>query len=654
MKTFIFTAGIILTVVLSSCGSLNHTAKVSEVDDRYYSLADANKERRQLRKLQSTAPQDVEDRSGSAMRRNFNENNEDFDGQDERFADYERFGGGAPGGGNTVNNYYFDMDDYYDFQYASRVRRFHRPMNRWGYFDPFYTNMFWYDPNPLFFGTSIYSTYAFWNPFSPWGWNTWGMGPGFNIGWNSWTGFHMGFGTGSMFNSFYNPWAWNNFYRPWGFGSPWAFNPWGCYNPFLWGAPMGGFGMGYMQGFNNGFASAMFMNQMMTNQMHFNSFDSNTFVSGPNTGGLGGGSFGSVPLNQNFSQNIGTTTSSFRVNKFPTQAESAQTGAINLPQQGNNTNGLRGNQEVVREQASIQQQAGLGGKSLNQLGDRGEQGRTPNNVIRGNQVEAASVTTGLDSRQNLINQGASPSGVGIRNTEVQQQSPQPIRANVNRNPNIGADYSSAPVRAPQTAAPAIMPGREPNIQPGGGIRSNASYTPAPQPIRGNAIVPQVQQPGSQDINRGNTYMNNRDFSRPSQRPAVSIPQRDPGAVQRPQQSTPQRFNSQPQRQIQQPQRGTSPQFDNRSTIPQSRPSNFYNTPQRQTSPSYSPSAPSRQPSFNSPSPSRQPSFNSPSPSRQPSYSAPSPSRSPSMSSPSPSRMSAPSSSPSRSASPSRR
>jgi hypothetical protein len=306
LKSDILIIGIAFALLLSSCGVLNHTAKDNEVDDRYYNLTDASKEHRQLKKLYKNEVQSVLDSTSSSVARCFIDNDD--------------------------INYHFDMDDYYDFQYASRMRRFYRPMNRWGYFDPFYTNIFWYDPNPLFFGNSIYSTYAFWNPHSPWEWNSWGMGLGFN----------MGFGMSPMFNSFYNPWTWN-FNHPWcGWGSPWSFNPWVYHNPFLWGAPMSGFGIGYMQGFNQGFASAMFFNNM-SNPMHFNSFDSNTFVSVPNTGGLNGGGFGFVALNQSFSQTIGTSTSSFRIADVGVQ--SVKGTSTSLSQSG----ALRNKQQTVRE-----------------------------------------------------------------------------------------------------------------------------------------------------------------------------------------------------------------------------------------------------------------------------------------------------------------
>ena len=56
--------------------------------------------------------------------------------------------------GNTVINNYYNNDDYY---YSSRIRRFHRPMWGMGYYDPWYTDMYWYNYDPFFWGTSIYA-----------------------------------------------------------------------------------------------------------------------------------------------------------------------------------------------------------------------------------------------------------------------------------------------------------------------------------------------------------------------------------------------------------------------------------------------------------------------------------------------------------------
>lgn len=136
---------------------------------------------------------------------------------------------------NNVTRRYDDEDYYYDdgydFEYSSRIRRFHRPMRIVDYYDPFFVDMWMYDP---FFtpGMSIYvggfADYWMWrrwmrwrtwnawawnDPFWGWGFNTWGWG------WNTW-----GWGWNSPW---YNPWVWNNyFYDPYWVWN--GFNPYFC------------------------------------------------------------------------------------------------------------------------------------------------------------------------------------------------------------------------------------------------------------------------------------------------------------------------------------------------------------------------------------------------------------------------------------------
>ena len=85
---------------------------------------------------------------------------------------------------NISNNYYGDV---YDYAYSSRIRRFYRPMVSSGYYyDPFYTNMYWYNYDPFYSGVSIYMGYGampfyypgyYYNPAFSWGMN-WGYGYG--------------------------------------------------------------------------------------------------------------------------------------------------------------------------------------------------------------------------------------------------------------------------------------------------------------------------------------------------------------------------------------------------------------------------------------------------------------------------------------------
>ena len=72
-----------------------------------------------------------------------------------------------------IDNYYseyYDADDYYDFSYSSRIRRFHRPMWYSGYYGGIYTDYYWYYNDPFYCGSSIYFGYnwrSHYYPYSP-------------------------------------------------------------------------------------------------------------------------------------------------------------------------------------------------------------------------------------------------------------------------------------------------------------------------------------------------------------------------------------------------------------------------------------------------------------------------------------------------------
>lgn len=111
----------------------------------------------------------------------------------------------------------FKYDDYYDYEYATRVKRFNNNISGLGYYDNYYTNSYWYNQNPYNYGVSVYNGYSWW---------------------------------GSSYNSYsYNPSI--NFYSSWGWGYGNQFNCYGGYNPYM---------SAYMQGYNNGFNNGMFGN----------------------------------------------------------------------------------------------------------------------------------------------------------------------------------------------------------------------------------------------------------------------------------------------------------------------------------------------------------------------------------------------------------
>ena len=75
--------------------------------------------------------------------------------------------------GNVTRRYDEDDDNYrdeddYAYEYSSRIRRFHRPVQVVDYYDPFYVDLWNYDPFYLP-GASIY-TYGY-NDY--WTWRRW-------------------------------------------------------------------------------------------------------------------------------------------------------------------------------------------------------------------------------------------------------------------------------------------------------------------------------------------------------------------------------------------------------------------------------------------------------------------------------------------------
>ena len=56
-------------------------------------------------------------------------------------------------------------DDYYDYSFSSRIRRFHRPMYYSGYYGGIYTDYYWYNNDPFYCGTSIYYGYNWHSPY---------------------------------------------------------------------------------------------------------------------------------------------------------------------------------------------------------------------------------------------------------------------------------------------------------------------------------------------------------------------------------------------------------------------------------------------------------------------------------------------------------
>lgn len=158
----------------------------------------------------------------------------------------------------------YNSEDYYDYEYASRINRFHRPLPGAGYYDPYYTNMYTYNQNPAFWGTSIYSGWGM--PSQQFGMYSWGI----STGWG-YPRYSMGWGYGSMCSPWYDPW-----YDPW------------CYRGFnSWNYGYG-YSAGYWNGYHNGYYNGLYNGYWG----YYNRYDANSnygYVNaGPRQSAVGG------------------------------------------------------------------------------------------------------------------------------------------------------------------------------------------------------------------------------------------------------------------------------------------------------------------------------------------------------------------------------
>lgn len=147
--------------------------------------------------------------------------------------------------GNTQNSRR-SYDDYYDYEYAARLRRFHSPYVGAGYYDDFYTNRYYYDNTPPYYAASIYGGSSIYDPY-PYS--------GVSIGYSSYVGWGVSFGFGFG-------WGFSSYYPPFYYGSPFYYsyyNPYrfyGYYSPFAYNYYHGyhhGFQHGYHHGYHDGY-----------------------------------------------------------------------------------------------------------------------------------------------------------------------------------------------------------------------------------------------------------------------------------------------------------------------------------------------------------------------------------------------------------------
>lgn len=127
----------------------------------------------------------------------------------------------------------FNYDDYYDYEYTSRLRRFHEDdYLSDDYYSDYYTNTYWYDANPYYYGTSIYLGYNWWYPsytcYRPGWYLGFSYGP-FSFGWGGWPYYSYywpEYGWGYS-NGYWNGY-WDGYYN--GYWHEHCYDY--CYNPY--------------------------------------------------------------------------------------------------------------------------------------------------------------------------------------------------------------------------------------------------------------------------------------------------------------------------------------------------------------------------------------------------------------------------------------
>lgn len=193
MKTTVKFIGI-FSIIISSCTSLKNISFYEDTD----SYVNIKQERRKKAEMLAKQKQQEEERQKYI--------------QDSIAKEQEKI---------NNNPYYkepnYSKDDYYDYEYAARIKRFYNPVCGLGYYDNWYTNYGFY--GTPYYGSSIYMNYGNYYPYSTYG-NYWGnpyFSPYYSIGYGY-----------SPYSYGYSPYYGYGYY-PYGYGySPYSYG----YSPY--------------------------------------------------------------------------------------------------------------------------------------------------------------------------------------------------------------------------------------------------------------------------------------------------------------------------------------------------------------------------------------------------------------------------------------
>lgn len=241
MKRIPIFVSIASLIFIAGCSSTKSTTSVP--DDVYYAAGDRSGDPQPATAVTPTNPSDYsrdDSNYNPDQNTNYNQDNSSqAPSSTEQYSDEK---------GNTyVTNNYYNEDDYYDYQYSARLKRFYSPAIGYGYYDPFYTNSYWYDYNPYNYGVSIYLGYNWWAPSYCY-YDPFWYGPVYPHIHNHYFGYY---------DSWYSP------YGYYGYN-----NYWNGYNH--------GYNDGYWNGYYNGYYASTY-----NNPYYYNSYDGNVTYYGP-------------------------------------------------------------------------------------------------------------------------------------------------------------------------------------------------------------------------------------------------------------------------------------------------------------------------------------------------------------------------------------
>jgi len=207
MKKLIYIIGI-LALVLVSCQSGQNLSNAH--DDQFFTRADAANQRERDRIAREEAVAQAEARLAQREAEAAARREQQLALQQAQTQQQQQFHYDDIPPSRTLT-----MDDYHDFMFSQRIRRFHSGFFMPSYFHNFHTNMFFFNGMPMYFGTSIHFGSSWWLPRARWGiyWRPTWMAPTWHMAWHTHHGMHA-----------------------WGWGPSWAFAPsWGWGHHHHWG-----------------------------------------------------------------------------------------------------------------------------------------------------------------------------------------------------------------------------------------------------------------------------------------------------------------------------------------------------------------------------------------------------------------------------------